>query len=226
MYPMAPWAGRLRNNSISTRDGNAIPIPVNYETWALHGTMLDAACEWEADECTMRWHHELRSPWPWPGEVSASCSLEMAGDTVTVVTTLEVTAGERTSHAIVGWHPWFVSTLDGAAGRWSAPAATMLMRDSDGMPTQQHVSAPAADLDDVLYVSDHSMTLAWGGQYALVIENSHPWFVVYDQRPGFICVEPQTAPPNAVNEAVLASVTTTPIRMQTRWTFRRGPHAP
>ena len=41
MYPMAPWAGRVRDNTLRHGGGTHL-LPASYGEWALHGTVLAA----------------------------------------------------------------------------------------------------------------------------------------------------------------------------------------
>ncbi len=66
----------------------------------------------------------------------------------------------------------------------------------------------------------------WGEGLSLEIHQSHPWFVVYDSLPDFLCVEPQTGPPNGINESVFGPVALVtpgkPLSQQAAWSFTRA----
>ena len=230
MYPMAPWAGRVRDNAV-VHGGLAHPLPATYGPWALHGTVLardveivehvqDAAC---ARLVTVARSHP---EWPWPMEIGIVWDLRER-ELTTVIT---VRALEEAFPAVVGWHPWFARRLArGEPLQWSLDASSRAERGEDYLPTGRLLPFTRADgpFDDAFVVPDRNAIVRWPGALSLEIANSEPWFVVFDQLPSAACIEPQSGPPNAVNEGIDAPVPMArpdqPHRLITTWTMTDDP---
>ena len=70
-YPMAPFAGRLRDGRF-TFEGRTYQLPITEGPNAIHGTTLDAA--WTVvDDRTIA--IDLADPWPFKGRVTQSFTL-------------------------------------------------------------------------------------------------------------------------------------------------------
>jgi aldose 1-epimerase len=235
MYPMAPWAGRLRGNTIRTPD-QAWTFPATYDEWALHGTVLADACTVvratsDPLESSVHLSTPLRSPWPWAGECHMVWTLRCDGPDVTVRTRLEIVSTAKDSFPVLlGWHPWFRRGVVGARElTWRLPEHTMLVRGTDHLPTGavrpgESVGTGDGRFDDAFHVPSGVATVQWPGWVEIIVTNSHPWFVVFDEREEAVCVEPQTGPPNGVNpESDVECVRATPnapVVMNTTWTIR------
>ena len=87
----------------------------------------------------------------------------------------------------------------------------MLLRGEDGIPTGQFVDIAPQPWDDAFFGVTKSPIVRWGNSAQLEITSAVPWWVVYSEDPLAICVEPQTAPPNAANLGISGahSVSTT-----------------
>ena len=231
MYPMAPWAGRLRGNRCEI-DGNVHTFPVNFEGWAIHGTIFTEQVEVvevteSAATCLARLRCALQPPWS--GWVEMLWKL----DERCLHTEIEVLSEGPTFPADVGWHPWFNRSLNrgglicGGLAEWELPGAALATRDAEGLLSGNIV--PLVDTqgpyDDAFHVPAATGKLTWPGALSLTIVNSHPWFVVYDELVGFVLVEPQTGPPNGISEPVIGSVNMVspdrPLLMVTDWWMTR-----
>jgi aldose 1-epimerase len=199
LYPMAPWAGRLRRNRITREQCAAWGIDAdlanrfepNYQEWALHGTALTTpvtVANSHGDSAVT-----LRCPLPeWPAELVMHWQLDglVARSTITMEAT-------RSTPALMGWHPWFPMFVNGVRATW-ALHGSLAVREG-AFPTGALIpwEAGSARVDDAFRVPDGVVELHWGGVH-LRITNSDPWFVVYDQRDDALCIEPQSGPPNAL----------------------------
>ena len=71
-----------------------------------------------------------------------------------------------------------------------------------------------------------SASIEWPGHLRIDLTSSHPWLVVFDELPDFICIEPQSGPPNGINDAPLAPVTIVapgqPLALVNTWRVTRG----
>ena len=225
MYPMAPWAGRISGNEVS-RDGRSYPQPINFAPWAIHGLVLTepfAVVEREPHHVVLQ--REFSSTWPWSGGVRCAWTLDDDG------LTTEVTCYSRSEDfpAVLGWHPWFRRAIDGVQASWTTDCNEMLIRGDDSLPTGERctVDLDHGPFDDVL-TGGRTASIEWQGILRIEIENSQPWFVVFDELSEFICIEPQTGPADGLSDrhAPITFVTPEqPLVMRTQWRFIRGPQA-
>ena len=75
----------------------------------------------------------------------------------------------------------------------------MLLRGADYLPTGEFVPVPAEPWDDAFTGVQEDPVIRWGSSASIHINSDVPWWVVYTEDPLAICVEPQTAPPDAAN---------------------------
>ena len=228
MYPMAPWAGRLRGNGVPTADGFR-DLPITYDGWAMHGTVLaregrvirnDSTSTGAALDLSFDTHPE----WPWPMRVDVGWRVEAER----VTTTIAVNSDGGEFPAVVGWHPWFRRQLPvGGPATWHARVHARLERGSDALPTGRELAFDPADgpFDDALRVPDGRMELRWPGALSIDIASDAQWFVVYDRPQEALCLEPQTGPPDGLVARAGGSprVVTpdAPLTMTVTWTVRR-----
>lgn len=225
MYAMAPWAGRLEANSMEFDDVR-VEFPASYGPWALHGLVMDRPCDppvitESADGVQAEFTMALEG-WPWPGSVRTRWSLDRIG----LHTLIEVVT-PAAFPAVLGWHPWFRrELLPGATATWSAPDAHLAVR-SGAFATGELVSLSDAPgpFDDAFRIPSRTLRIAWPGWGAITVENSHPWFVVFDELPDALCIEPQTNAPNAMNTRVVEPCEIVqadrPLRLVTSWRIQR-----
>jgi len=191
-YPMAPWAGRIRDGRFVWSD-EARQVPINWPPHALHGTVFDSS--WEITEpgairC------KLGSTWPWPGEVRSYFELN-AGE---LFWRLEVHTETDEFPVVVGWHPWFRRQLsDGSPAKLSFNPTEMYERDDTGIPTGKRVVPTPGPWDDCFTGVAYSPILTWANGLNVEVSSSCDHWVVYDQPEHAICVEPQSGPPDAFN---------------------------
>ena len=202
-FPMAPWAGRVRNGLL-TWDGTTHQLPVPKPPHAIHG--LVASRPWtllDASSASARLTCDLGAGWPWPGHVELR--YDLAPDSLT--TWLAVHAAVDTMPAWCGHHPWFNRRLPGPGGEpvevaIELRAHGMLVRDGDGIATTVEVPVPAGApidvaFDDCFTGVSWPVVLTWPGVARLEVAASTDCAVVFTERDAAACVEPQTAPPDA-----------------------------
>lgn len=222
-FPMVPYAGRVRNGVFEFR-GRNWDLPMQLPPHALHGTVLDRP--WDAlDERTIA--TELGPSWPFTGRA---------------IQRFELTAGRFTSHlelhadepmpASIGWHPWFRrQPPEVAVGSARDPepgalellfdAGAMFRRDEDGIATRELVvPPPTGPWDDCFTDLRRPPVLRWPGFLELTIESDCPAWVVYTVPTDALCVEPQTAPPDALNTGATIVAPGQPLRAEMVWTWR------
>lgn len=226
MYPMAPWAGRLRDNTVSHPDAT-VTLPVSHDVWALHGTVLAATATVERvdrgpDEAMARLSFDEHGAWPWPIRVIVEYRL-----TSDVLTTVIEVQAERTSPAVVGWHPWFRRRLaHGEPAQWTLAAEAKAARGPDALPNGSLVpyDPDSGPFDDAFLVPDGRASITWPGALTIDIDWDGPWCVVFDELAPALCLEPQSGPPDGVNDGLGRPLTVAapgrPHRLVTHWRLR------
>ena len=230
MYPMGPWAGRLRDNAVRFR-GTPHPLPVTYGEWAMHGTLAHQPAqvldrESDADVARLVARIAEHPGWPWPTVVDIEWELRER----CLTTTITVHAPEDEIPVVVGWHPWFRRELDtGGPMEWALAATERAERGEDYLPTGRLLPFDQGQgpFDDAFVVPDGRATVRWPGALTVEIAADSDWFVVFDQLPLSVCIEPQSGPPNGVNDGLGRSVRTAapglPHRLVTTWTMLDDP---
>lgn len=193
-FPMVPWAGRIRDGRF-TVDGVAHQLPLGKSGAAIHGLARNVA--WDlAGEGT--YTCEIGEPWPTDGTATLHYELLSGG----LRTTLSWDDGSDVPCSI-GLHPWFRRRLDvGGDADLTFEPTTMVERGEDGLPTGRLVDSPPGPWDDCFKVTG-APVLTWPGALEVGLSSSTPWWVIYDQPADTLCVEPQTAPPDAFNHPTL-----------------------
>ena len=200
-YPMVPFAGRIRDGRFLFR-GRAYKVPLTMPPNAIHGTVFDRA--WQVTfrgEDRVELESELGPDWPFRGRVTQAIVLVPGG----LEATLTVEATDAMP-VVLGWHPWFRREVDGIAAELDFEARAMYARDSSGLPTGATIPPTPRPWDDAFTDIVIPPRLTWPGVLRLDLRSTAPFWVVFDERDDAICVEPQTAPPDAFNLAAVVGV--------------------
>ena len=100
----------------------------------------------------------------------------------------------------LGLHPWFARELDrGGSAEIEFNPSKMLKRGSDGLPTGEIISPTPQPWDDAFTEVRGTPAVIWEDAVRIDIESDAPWWVVYNEDSEGVCIEPQTAPPDAAN---------------------------
>jgi aldose 1-epimerase len=222
-FPMVPYAGRVRNGWFEFR-GRRWELPTKLPPHAIHGTVLDRP--WRVlDDRTIA--TELGPAWPFAGR--AIQRFELAASRFT--SRLELHADEPMP-ASLGWHPWFRRhPQPTSTGPPSGPvpgaveleldAGAMFRRDDDGITTRELVvPPPPGPWDDCFTDLRRPPVLRWPGFLELTIESDCPTWVVYTAPTDALCVEPQTAPPDALNTGSTIVEPSRPLIAEMIWSWR------
>ena len=200
-YPMAPFAGRVRDGRFVFR-GRRYDLPLTMPPNAIHGTVLDRS--WEVVAVTgerAELTTDLGPDWPFRGRVVQTVALLPGG----LEAMLEIQARDAMP-VVLGWHPWFRRSVSGADARLEFEANGMYIRGPDGLPTGAVRPPTPRPWDDAFTDVVLPPRLTWPGVVALDLRSTAPFWVVFDERDDAICVEPQTAPPDAFNLAAAVGV--------------------
>jgi aldose 1-epimerase len=193
-FVMAPWAGRLRDARL-TYEGERHLFSANSGPHALHGLVTQRPWRVTGEgELSI----DLTDPWPWPGRVVQRTELAEGRAKFRI----ELHA-DLAMPAVVGWHPWFVRRLEGApaSAELQLQIKPGLMWENDGadLPTGQ-LTRPAAHPWDYCFRDlEAAPVVIWPGELALTVSSDCLDWVIYEREDSGICVEPWTAPPNALN---------------------------
>ncbi len=137
---------------------------------------------------------------PWAGRVRHG-RFTLDGDEVRLPLGLPPHAihGTRTMSVSAGWHPWFRRSIGGATVTIDLPAQRMWRRDREGIPDGTLIDPPPGPWDDCFTGLTGPVVLRWPGVLRLEIASTCAHVVIYDESDDGVCVEPQSAPPDAHN---------------------------
>jgi aldose 1-epimerase len=195
-YPMAPFAGRIGHGRFDF-GARSYQLEQNLPPHAIHGTVF--ARPWQVvsqgpDHVEMA--IDLGRGWPFAGQVRHSIAVDASGLDATLL--LEA---DEPMPAWLGWHPWFRRRIADVEADLALSATRMYLRGPDGLPTGRLVPPPPRPWDDAFSGLLAPPRLTWPGVLALDVTSTADIWVVFDERPEGICVEPQTAPPDALGLA-------------------------
>lgn len=235
-FLMAPWIGRLDQGRMPWR-GRTYQLPVDFRGDAIHGIVKDRSWtveEASADRVTLSC--PLTDPWPFAGEVRQAITLR-PGHLELVA---EVHAAGEAMPASVGWHPWFARPAEGDLRVRVAATGTLAMREGSLIPTGEITPLTAeTDLRDGPPLGERRLDDIYAdvGAPAQVVWPDLELRIDWDQPPvnsvcvhsptRGVCVEPQTAWPNAPalvdagsNRTGLVIVEPgAPLRARTTWSW-------
>ena len=122
---------------------------------------------------------------------------------------------------VMGWHPWFRRRVRGAMAVVDFEPGFMLERGDDGLPTGRRIPPPGGPWDDCFGDLARFPAVEWPGVLRLTVGSTCPWWVVYTGHAEGVCVEPQTAPPNALNTCAEALEAGERRRVSMEWRWER-----
>ena len=212
-YPMAPYAGRVRDGSF-TFAGSANRLRIAGDGHAIHGTVLDR--QWTAEDDNT-FSTRLGESRPFAGQVRQQFTLSPGPLHIR----LEVHTEDFVMPASCGWHPWFRRRIADSTARLDFRPGFMLEREADGIATRNHVKPKVGPWDDCFGDVTRPPSIRWPGFATLSIESTCRYWVVFTERDHAFCVEPQTAPPNDLNNDPFIVEPDRPLtaEMTLRWTL-------
>ena len=192
-YSMAPWAGRIRDGLITDPSGVEHQLPIVIDPpHALHG--FGVMYGWQD---LGKGRARLEFPEPYLG-ASVTQQIELVDDAIRW--SLEYESGGNELPFWLGLHPWFARELGrGGSAELEFHAEEMLVRGSDGIPTGERRTPGRGPFDDAFTKVMGAPKITWEDVLSVTIESDAPWWVVYTEDSEGICVDPQSAPPDAAN---------------------------
>lgn len=219
---LAPWANRLGRKRYEVAghavDLNGLDLGDDGRGLPIHGNMTAqpgwdvVAVEESAGASRLRARFDygarpdLLAAFPFPHQLEVEATVD--GTALGVGTDLRPT-GEGPVPVSFGWHP-YLALPGGARQSWRLrlPDCWHLVLDDRGLPTGESLRQPEGvetlgdrSYDDAYALGDDRLLWAEGGglRIAVRFEEGYPFAQVYapaDQQ--FVCIEPMTAPTNAL----------------------------
>ena len=196
-FPMIPWCGRLDGGCLRYADNDYV-FPLTSADHANHG--LANAQEWEVvehGESVVKLSTRLIDPWVFGGVVRQR--FELSDDSLLVEVQIE--AEEWAMPVMAGWQPWFRRNLEigGEAELRVAPTSRYEL-DEKMIPTGNLIDVGPQPWDDCFVGLEQPPVISWPGAFDLTIDSNFDHWVIFTEPEHAICVEPQSGPPNELNE--------------------------
>jgi aldose 1-epimerase len=190
---MGPWAGRIRDGLVRDAKGNSYQLPTNFTPpHAIHGFTLTGS--WQEIGAG---HFAIDFPKPYLG-ARMEQRFEILDNALRW--SLAYETGDCDLPFWMGFHPWFPRELErGGSVEFDFSPGKMFERGSDYLPTGKLITPSNGPWDDCFTEVRGVPKLIWEDALSISIECDSPYWVVYDQDSDGVCVEPQTAPPDAAN---------------------------
>lgn len=225
-FPMVPWAGRIRDGAVSFR-GHRHQLPRNDPPLAIHGLLAERPWRHAPGDGPAAITCDLAEPWPFRGRAVQTFAL--GDDHLTVEMTLEAAEPQPVA---IGWHPWFRRRLEPVTGADAGARAEhggavveiepdrMYRRGPDRLPTGELVAPGQHPWDDCVIQLARPPVVRWPGALAIEISSTATHWVVYEESPDGVCIEPQTGPPDGLNIEPRVVEPGEPLRLAMTWRWR------
>jgi len=190
-FVMAPYAGRVAG--VFNWMGANYRLPISAPPHAARGLVADVP--WIGDR-TGTYRCALDDRLPFGGWVTQPVRCDQRGLTVHV----SVGNDERAMPVNVGLHPWFRRRIAKDQVRLDLDIDRSTSADGERSTLQERLllSSEARPSSTCVVATAEQPVLRWGDRLALTLDSNAAFWVVYDGDAGGLCVEPQTAPPNAL----------------------------
>ena len=132
--------------------------------------------------------------WMIPGHAVQTYSL----DDRALSMTLTVSPTSQAMPASIGYHPWFVSVLDGRDAVVEFSPRQRLKPDGDAFVASADMGE--RPWDDLFTDLEAPPTIWWPGGPHLTLESSADIWVFYERMQGAFCIEPWTSPSGGFGE--------------------------
>ena len=188
-YPMVPYAGRVRDALLNFGD-RQFTLRKNVPPHSIHGTVFDRTWKiLETNSTSVLLEISLGDDWPFRGTVQHRIQLSDSN------LKMQLSVNARDVMPVqIGWHPWFVKPQS-----TSLQFGAMLQRDKSGIATEVQIRPPTTPVDDCFINPDELLTITIGNAQLTLLSDCSHW-VIYDIPTEATCIEPQSGPPNGIND--------------------------
>lgn len=192
-YAMAPWAGRIRDGLITDGNRKTHQLPTAFDPPnAIHGFGLTESWREIGEGRAL-----LELPAPYLG-ATVEQKIEILDNAMRW--SLEYEPGDCDLPAWLGFHPWFPRELErGGSAEIEFNAEKMFVKDKEGLPNGEFTEPGRGPWDDCFTEIRGTPSIVWEDVVQISIESDAPYWVVYNEDSDGVCIEPQTAPPDAAN---------------------------
>lgn len=213
-YLMAPWAGRIRNNEI-TYQNKSYPQAINFQNWAIHGTAAFSEGKVQnQSETSVEIVHETNDQWPVKMTITQRWTINK--DQVKSYAKISCEKGEFPAE--IGWHPWFRRQLNkGKSAKFGIEAISQYVKDESSITLNETKNIGVPPFDDAFDVPTGKGFIEWPEVLRIDFSSELNTFVIYDVPEDVFCIEPQTGPPNAINQAQHVVTPASPLEASVLW---------
>jgi aldose 1-epimerase len=190
-YGMAPWAGRIKDGLVKDSKGVNHQLPTTFmPPHAIHGFGFFSSWQDLGGGKQL-----LEFPTPYNGALVIQ-HFEILDDALRW--SLEYEANGCDLPFSLGFHPLIARDIGkGDSAELDFKANKMMVRDQDYVLTGEYLPQPPGPWDDTFTEIIGTPEIIWPGAARLTVESDAPYWTVYTENEDGICLEPQTAPPNA-----------------------------
>ena len=213
-YLMAPWAGRIRDNQIVYKGSN-FPQDVNFQNWAIHGTVAFSEGKIRnQSETSVEIVHETNDKWPVKMEIVQKWSI--TNNFVKSHVIVSSVSGEFPAE--IGWHPWFKRQLTkGKPAKFGIEAISQYEKDEKNFTLNKTKSIGVPPFDDAFDVPTGKGFIEWPDALRIDFTSDLDTFVIFDEPADVFCIEPQTGPPDAINQPRHIVSPRKPLEASVKW---------
>ena len=213
-YLMAPWAGRIRDNQIVYKGSN-FPQDVNFQNWAIHGTVAFSEGKIRnQSETSVEIVHETNDKWPVKMEIVQKWSI--TNNFVKSHVIVSSISGEFPAE--IGWHPWFKRQLTkGKPAKFGIEAISQYEKDEKNFTLNKTKSIGVPPFDDAFDVPTGKGFIEWPDALRIDFTSDLDTFVIFDEPADVFCIEPQTGPPDAINQPRHIVFPGKPLEASVKW---------
>lgn len=217
-YLMAPWAGRIRDNQVVYK-GNHFPQEINFQNWAIHGTVLFVEGKIRnQSETSVEIVHETNNKWPVKMEIVQKWSI--TNNFVKCQVSVSSSSGEFPAE--IGWHPWFKRQLEkGKPAKFGVEAISQYVKDENFFTLNKTKPIGIPPFDDAFDVPTGKGFIEWPDALRIDFSSDVDTFVIYDEPEDVFCIEPQTGPPDSINHARHVVSPGKPLEASVKWEITR-----
>ena len=203
LFPMAPYAGRLKDGRF--RFGNlTYRVVPNSGSHAGHGLVFDVP--WStllASDNQVALAVNLDERWPFGGTLMQSFDLDPSGLSIA----LQLRNDDRPMPGNLGFHPWFRRDLGTGPAVISFDPMLRYALAGDSFPRLLSHDLGQRPWDDVFTGLRQWPRIAWPEGPTISIHSTADHWIVYERQVDAFCIEPVTGPPDSLGTSRASVIT-------------------